>query len=119
MEIIDRLEVSRRGLYAASSAISTSPAIRHGDRPSGRLSFVTASPMFQAGAGVVADSIPANEDAESVNKAAAVLGAVVEAADCPDWSPVPEIFVSIRVTGWRCSRSTVSMGLVGIRSSTV
>ena len=34
----------------------------------------------QAGAGVVADSRPAAEDAESVNKAAAVLGAIAEAA---------------------------------------
>ena len=34
----------------------------------------------QAGAGVVADSVPAAEDAESANKAKAVLNAVAEAA---------------------------------------
>lgn len=79
MEIIDSLEVSRRGLYGgvvgyfdfagdsdAAIAIRTA-LIRDG------VAYV------QAGAGVVADSIPANEDAESVNKAAAVLGAVTEA----------------------------------------
>jgi anthranilate synthase component 1 len=33
----------------------------------------------QAGAGVVADSDPANEDLECLNKAAAVLGAIAAA----------------------------------------
>ena len=79
MEIIDSLEVSRRGLYGgvvgyfdfagdsdAAIAIRTALIRDH-------VAYV------QAGAGVVADSIPELEDAESVNKAAAVLTAVAEA----------------------------------------
>jgi anthranilate synthase component I len=80
MEIIDGLEVSRRGLYGGvvgyfdfAGDSDTAIAIRTAVVRDG-IAYV------QAGAGVVADSIPANEDAESVNKAAAVLGAVVEAA---------------------------------------
>ena len=79
MEIIDSLEVSRRGLYGgvvgyfdfagdsdAAIAIRTALIRDH-------VAYV------QAGAGVVADSIPELEDVESVNKAAAVLTAVAEA----------------------------------------
>jgi hypothetical protein len=78
--IIDGLEVSRRGLYGGvvgyfdfAGDSDTAIAIRTAVVRDG-IAYV------QAGAGVVADSIPANEDAESVNKAAAVLGAVIEAA---------------------------------------
>jgi anthranilate synthase component 1 len=35
--------------------------------------------MVQAGAGIVADSIPTNENEECLNKAAAVLGAIAAA----------------------------------------
>jgi len=35
--------------------------------------------IVQAGAGIVADSIPANENEECLNKAAAVLGAIAAA----------------------------------------
>jgi anthranilate synthase component 1 len=80
MEIIDGLEVSRRGLYGGvvgyfdfAGDSDTAIAIRTAVVRDG-IAYV------QAGAGVVADSIPASEDAESVNKAAAVLGAVIEAA---------------------------------------
>ncbi|MGV8908233.1 MAG: anthranilate synthase component I [Propionicimonas sp.] len=80
MEIIDGLEVSRRGLYGGvvgyfdfAGDSDTAIAIRTAVVRDG-VAYV------QAGAGVVADSVPANEDAESVNKAAAVLGAVAEAA---------------------------------------
>lgn len=80
MEIIDALEVSRRGLYGgvvgyfdfagdSDTAIAIRTAVVRD-----QVAYV------QAGAGVVADSVPASEDAESVNKAAAVLGAVAEAA---------------------------------------
>lgn len=79
MEIIDRLEVSRRGLYGGvvgyfdfAGDSDTAIAIRTAVIRDG-IGYV------QAGAGVVADSKPAAEDAESVNKAAAVLGAVAEA----------------------------------------
>ena len=76
MEIIDRLEVSRRGLYggvvgyfdfAGNSDVAI--AIRTAVLKDGRA-------YVQAGAGIVADSVPALEDAECRNKAAAVLGAV-------------------------------------------
>jgi len=80
MEIIDSLEVSRRGLYGGvvgyfdfAGDSDTAIAIRTAVLRDG-VAYV------QAGAGVVADSVPANEDAESVNKAAAVLGAVAEAS---------------------------------------
>ncbi len=80
MEIIDSLEVSRRGLYGGvvgyfdfAGDSDTAIAIRTAVVRDG-IAYV------QAGAGVVADSVPASEDAESVNKAAAVLGAVKEAA---------------------------------------
>jgi len=76
MEIIDELEVSRRGLYGgvvgyldfagdADAAIAIRTALlREG------VAYI------QAGAGVVADSDPATEDAESQNKAAAVVRAI-------------------------------------------
>jgi anthranilate synthase component 1 len=76
MEIIDELEISRRGLYggvvgyfdfAGDSDVAI--AIRTALIKDG-VAYV------QAGAGVVADSVPANEDAESQNKAKAVLKAV-------------------------------------------
>jgi anthranilate synthase component 1 len=80
MEIIDALEVSRRGLYGGvvgyfdfAGDSDTAIAIRTAVIADG-IAYV------QAGAGVVADSVPEKEDAEAVNKAAAVLGAVAEAA---------------------------------------
>lgn len=80
MEIIDRLEVSRRGLYGGvvgyfdfAGDSDTAIAIRTALLAHGKA-------YVQAGAGVVADSVPAREDVESRNKAAAVLGAVAEAA---------------------------------------
>ncbi|MFP5416146.1 MAG: anthranilate synthase component I [Actinomycetes bacterium] len=76
MQIIDRLEVSRRGLYGgivgyfdfagnSDVAIAIRTAVLSGGR-----AFV------QAGGGIVADSVPASEDLESRNKAAAALRAV-------------------------------------------
>jgi anthranilate synthase component 1 len=80
MEIIDSLEVSRRGPYAGtvgyldfSGNLDTAIAIR---------TLVVApdgSASVQAGAGIVADSDPAAEDEECVNKAAAVFAAVAGA----------------------------------------
>jgi anthranilate synthase component 1 len=80
MEIIDRLETSRRGLYGgvvgyfdfagnSDVAIAIRTAVLKGGR-----AFV------QAGGGIVADSVPASEDLESRNKAAAALRAVAVAA---------------------------------------
>jgi anthranilate synthase component I len=76
MEIIDELEVSRRGLYGgvvgyldfagdADAAIAIRTAVlRDG------VAYV------QAGGGIVADSDPATEDQETQNKAAAVVQAI-------------------------------------------
>ncbi len=77
MEIIDRLEPVKRGPYAGvigyfdfSGNLDTAIAIRTMlVGPEGR-AFV------QAGAGIVADSDPADEDLECRNKAAALLAAV-------------------------------------------
>jgi anthranilate synthase component 1 len=79
MEIIEELEGQRRGLYAGAvgyfsydGSMDTCIAIRtmvmQGDRVS-----------VQAGGGVVADSDPAAEYQESVNKASALLVAVARA----------------------------------------
>jgi anthranilate synthase component 1 len=80
MEIIDDLELSRRGAYAGtvgyldfSGNLDTAIAIRTlVVAPSGAASV-------QAGAGIVADSDPAAEDEECLNKAAAVFTAVAGA----------------------------------------
>lgn len=79
MEIIDRLELSRRGVYGGvvgwfdfNGDSDTAIAIRSA-LIKNRRAYV------QAGAGIVADSVPASEDAEARNKAAAVLRAIVAA----------------------------------------
>ncbi len=77
MEIIDDLEPLKRGPYAGvvgyldfSGNVDTAIAIRTMVcLPDGRASV-------QAGAGVVADSVPAHEDLECHNKARALLAAV-------------------------------------------
>jgi anthranilate synthase component 1 len=76
MEIIDSLEPVKRGPYAGvvgyvdfSGNLDTAIAIR--------TMFVGAhGASFQAGAGIVADSEPDDEDLECRNKAAALLAAV-------------------------------------------
>lgn len=76
MEIIDSLEPVKRGPYAGvvgyvdfSGNLDTALAIR--------TMFVGAhGASFQAGAGIVADSVPDEEDLECRNKAAALLSAV-------------------------------------------
>jgi anthranilate synthase component 1 len=79
MEIIEELEPVRRGLYGGcvgyldfAGDLDTAIAIRTGLLRDG-VAYV------QAGAGIVADSEPAYEDAECRNKAAAVLRAVAAA----------------------------------------
>ena len=80
MEIIDGLEVSRRGLYggvvgyfdfAGNSDVAI--AIRTAVLKDGMA-------HVQAGAGIVADSVPETEDAECSHKAAAVIAALGMAA---------------------------------------
>ena len=81
MEIIDDLEPTRRGIYAGSvgylgfdGTLDTCIAIRtivaHRD-----------SLVVQAGAGIVADSIPEGEYQETVHKAQALLDAIALAAN--------------------------------------
>jgi anthranilate synthase component I len=76
MEIIDELEPTARGPYAGAvgyidfsgnldTAIGLRTCVIHGSRA-----------WVQAGAGVVADSVPASEYDECVNKARAVLAAI-------------------------------------------
>ncbi len=80
MEIIDRLEDTRRGLYGgvvgyfdfagdSDVAIAIRTAV-----------IKDARAYVQAGAGIVADSDPASEDLETRNKAAAALRAVQAAS---------------------------------------
>ena len=86
MELIDELEVTRRGPYGGvvgymdfsgnmDTAITLRTLVARGDRG-----------WVQAGAGVVADSDPADEDLECSNKAAAVLAAVAAARGMRDAS---------------------------------
>jgi anthranilate synthase component 1 len=76
MEIIDELEPSRRGVYAGAVGyigwngnMDTAIAIRTAVIRDGHLSI-------QAGAGIVADSVPASEWEETMNKGRAVFRAV-------------------------------------------
>ena len=76
MEIIERLEPTRRGIYGGAIGyfdftgnIDTCIAIRTALIKDGRA-------YVQAGAGVVADSDPESENQETINKAAAVLTAI-------------------------------------------
>jgi anthranilate synthase component I len=76
MEIIDELEPTRRGVYAGavmyldySGNLDSCIAIRTIVTKGGRA-------YFQAGAGIVADSVPEMEYVETVNKARAMLQAI-------------------------------------------
>jgi len=76
MEIIDELEPTRRGVYAGavmyldySGNLDSCIAIRTIVSKDGRA-------YFQAGAGIVADSVPETEYVETVNKARAMLQAI-------------------------------------------
>jgi anthranilate synthase component 1 len=80
MEIIDELEPVRRGVYAGAVGyldfagdLDTAIAIR-------TAVIVDGVAHVQAGAGLVADSVPESEFAECGNKAAAVLRAVAMAS---------------------------------------
>lgn len=79
MEIIDELESEKRGLYAgcvgyfsADGAMDTCICLRTAIVKDGRM-------YAQAGAGIVADSVPMSEHQECVNKAKALFRAAEEA----------------------------------------
>tara|TARA_B110001452_G_scaffold108662_1_gene90163 strand:- start:171 stop:1625 length:1455 start_codon:yes stop_codon:yes gene_type:complete len=76
MEIIDELETTRRKVYAggigyfsANGEFDTCIALRTAVAKKGKF-------YVQAGAGIVADSIPINEYEETINKAKALLNAL-------------------------------------------
>lgn len=76
MEIIDDLEPAKRGPYAGvvgyvdwSGNLDTAIAIR-------TMFCAPGGTSLQAGAGIVADSVPDDEDLECRNKAAALLAAI-------------------------------------------
>ncbi len=80
MEIIDELEPTRRGVYSGavgylswSGNMDTAIAIRTAVIHGGRL-------YIQAGAGIVADSVPRLEWNETMNKARAIFAAAAMAA---------------------------------------
>ena len=76
MEIIESLESTRRGLYGGAIGyidftgnIDACIAIR-------TAVLYRGTAYVQAGGGIVADSDPETENLETMNKAAAVLGAI-------------------------------------------
>lgn len=79
MEIIDELEPDKRGIYAGCVGYFTAD----GDMDTCivlRTSIIKDGKMYvQAGAGIVADSVPESEHRECVNKAAALFRAADEA----------------------------------------
>ncbi|MDO5677365.1 MAG: anthranilate synthase component I [Propionibacteriaceae bacterium] len=76
MEIIDRLEVSRRGLYGG--VVGYFDFAGNSDVAIAIRTAVLADGVahVQAGAGIVADSVPETEDAECAHKARAVVAAI-------------------------------------------
>ncbi len=79
MEIIDELETSKRGVYAgcvgyfsADGEMDTCIVLRTAIVKDGKM-------YVQAGAGVVADSVPENEHQECISKAKALFRAAEEA----------------------------------------
>ena len=76
MEIIEELEPSRRGIYGGAVGYISYTGNMDLASPSARWSPRATRIYVQAGAGIVADSVPAAEYEECVNKARAVLSAV-------------------------------------------
>ena len=87
MEIIEELEPSRRGTYGGavlyadfSGNLDSCIAIRS-------MLAIGGKGYVQAGAGIVADSVPELEHAESMNKAQAVIRAIERAREMRDDRP--------------------------------
>jgi anthranilate synthase component 1 len=79
MQVIDELEKDKRGVYAgaigyfgASGTMDTCIVLRTAVVKDGKM-------FVQAGAGIVADSVPESEQAECINKAKALFRAAEEA----------------------------------------
>ncbi|HXJ20401.1 MAG TPA: anthranilate synthase component I [Polyangia bacterium] len=91
MEIIEELELSRRGIYGG--AVGYISYAGNADLAIAIRTLVTVGDTIhvQAGAGIVADSVPSEEHLECVNKARAVLNAVEMArASAPQAAVTPE-----------------------------
>lgn len=80
MEIINELENNKRGIYGGAIGyvdftgnLDTAIAIRIAFKKKGRV-------FVRSGAGIVADSVPAKEHQECINKAKAVVSAIKEAS---------------------------------------
>ncbi len=96
MEIIEKLEPTRRGVYGGivgyldfAGDVDSAIAIRTAVLRGGEV-------QVQAGGGIVADSDPATEDAETRHKAAAALGAVAIAETL---RPAPDHVAASRPAG--------------------
>ena len=87
MQIIDEFEPTRRGPYAGavgyidfSGNMDTCIALR-------TVVYLDGKAHVQAGGGIVADSVPANEYEETLNKARALLKAIEIAEKYPGLPP--------------------------------
>jgi anthranilate synthase component 1 len=77
MEIIDELEPERRGAYAGAVGYIAAGGARMDLAITIRTCVIAGGEAFvQTGAGIVQDSVPANEWAETENKARAMLTAI-------------------------------------------
>ena len=90
MEIIEELEPDKRGIYSGAVGyigwngnMDTAIAIRTALIANGQL-------HIQAGAGIVADSVPRNEWQETMNKGRAIFRAVSMAADGLDLDAIKD-----------------------------
>lgn len=81
MEIIDELEPVRRGPYGGSFGYIAFDGSMDMALTLRTMVITDGKVHIQAGAGVVADSVPADEELETRNKAAALMRAVEMAAD--------------------------------------
>ncbi len=85
MEIIDELETVRRGPYAGAVGYFAYGGVNMDTAITIRTVVATQGVAYvQAGAGIVADSDPAKEYAETLNKARALLKAAAMVAPPPD-----------------------------------
>jgi len=79
MQLLEGIEPVRRGIYAGAVGYFDSAGDMDLAIAIRTAVMVDGTAYVQAGAGVVADSIPANEEAETRNKARAVLQAIATA----------------------------------------